>query len=241
FQVTDNVSNCVAYFEETTTAISAMTLSVTPTNVQCNGADDGLVDFEVFDYDPAATDLTYTVVDQLTGIAVGTLGSAGTIVGPLAAPGTGETGTATNLPPGTYTLIIEEVGGTQCTVAENFFISEPTPIGINLVSNVNANCNIGAQVTVDGVGGTPPYEFAFVVDGAAAAGYTSSASATLDPATSLLWDVYVRDANNCEVTPPLDVTIVVDPSPVITANLVDNCATEGNFEILVERTPAAPT
>src|SRR5690606_716077 len=28
FQVTDNVSNCVAYFEETTTAISAMTLSV---------------------------------------------------------------------------------------------------------------------------------------------------------------------------------------------------------------------
>src|SRR5690606_5295225 len=173
------------------------------------------VAFEVADFHPAATDLTYTLVDQLTGIPVGTLGSSGNVGGPLAALGTGETGTATDLPPGTYTLIVEVVGVTQCTVSENFFISEPTPIGINLINNINANCNIGAQVTVDGTGATPPYEYAFVVDGAAAAGYTSSATAELDPAVSLDWDVYVRDANGCEIAIPLDVIIIEEPSPVI--------------------------
>src|SRR5690606_36275837 len=153
------------------------------------------------------------------------------------------TGTATGLPPGTYTLLIEEVGvlSTQCTVTENFFISEPTPIGINLVNNINANCNIGAQVTVDGTGATPPYEYAFVVDGAAATGYTSSATAELDPAVSLEWDIYVRDAKGCEITIPVDVTIIEVPSPVIALSVVDNCVTEGNFQVLVERTPAAPT
>ncbi|ELY2018757.1 SprB repeat-containing protein, partial [Flavobacterium psychrophilum] len=45
------------------------------------------------------------------------------------------------------------------------------------------------------------------------------------------YDVYVRDAYGCIKTVP--VTIGLDPSPIITANLVDACVAQGTYKINV--------
>ncbi len=66
---------------------------------------------------------------------------------------------------------------------------------------MNANCNSGALVTVQGTGGTPSYTYAFVADGVTpiATDYTASNNATL--AVTLPspnnYDVWVKDANDC--------------------------------------------
>ncbi len=62
--------------------------------------------------------------------------------------------------------------------------------------------------------------------------FTEDETLNLNPATSLLWDVYARDVNGC-ISPVLDITISLDTTPDISLTLVDACAVEGNFAITV--------
>ncbi len=84
---------------------------------------------------------------------------------------------------------------------------------------MNANCNSGALVTVQGTGGTPSYTYAFVADGVTpiATDYTASNNATL--AVTLPspnnYDVWVKDANDC--TFKLDVAVAFDATPTMVA------------------------
>ncbi|MCK0137425.1 hypothetical protein MWU82_24005, partial [Arenibacter sp. S6351L] len=96
--------------------------------------------------------------------------------------------------------------------------------------NINANCNIGAQVTVQATGGNGGYTYAFVQDGAVVnpGDYSASASNILDPSTNLNWDVWVKDAMDC--TYKIDVVIAEDPMPTVSlpAYADDQCTSNGN-------------
>ena len=106
----------------------------------------------------------------------------------------------------------------QFTTNSATLTAPAVPLSVAISSNVNANCNTGAQVTSQGSGGTPAYQYAYVIAGAAApaaGAYSTNPTATLNPTTSLSWDVYVRDANNC-VGAKVNFSIAKDPTPTIT-------------------------
>lgn len=116
----------------------------------------------------------------------------------------------------TYSLTVTD-NTTLCTAtAINITITQPLALTLVTATNINANCTTNAQVSVTAGGGTPNYTYAFKVDGVApvALDYNASNSAVLDPAISLLWDVWVKDAKGC--TTKLDVTIVKDALPTVT-------------------------
>ncbi|MEN2402598.1 T9SS type B sorting domain-containing protein, partial [Flavobacterium sp. MC2016-06] len=121
-------------------------------------------------------------------------------------------------------VITDEMTGCQATVT--VAVAQSTPLTLVQATNVNANCNNGAQVSVTASGGVAPYEYSFVAAGSPAGTYGNSNAAILDPATATAWDVYVKDANGCVITAPLRINIAADPLPTgITANVVSQCPT----------------
>ncbi|WP_242206733.1 SprB repeat-containing protein, partial [Aestuariivivens insulae] len=187
----------------------------TITNVDCSGNSSGVLAYTVQNYDATVTDIHYEVLDALTLNPI-TTPINGALTGPAGGP---TSGNITNLPAGNYVLTVREETGTLCSNAFTFEITEPIqPVTASITTNVSANCNQNAQVAVNASGGTPPYEYAFVVDGAlpGAGDWTSSNLAFLDPTVNTNWDVYVRDANGCNIAIPLDVMIATDPTPSVT-------------------------
>ncbi|MCQ0112847.1 T9SS type B sorting domain-containing protein [Zhouia amylolytica] len=236
FKATDNVNGCISYVEVDIPSISSMTLTLSTTDVLCTAADDGTVTFSVDQYDATTTELKYTILNSVTNTSLGAAYEGN--IPSIPQPGPTSDVTVGNLPPGDYVLLIEEVDGLQCTVTETFRITEPTPVDISLIDQTNANCNDGAFVTVRGSGGTGPYEYAFVENGVAptVTDYITNATSELDPAVNTEWDVWVKDSNGC--TDVLDVTIILDPSPIISAIVVDDCVNEGSFAVDVNLTTA---
>ncbi|MEN2414582.1 T9SS type B sorting domain-containing protein [Flavobacterium mesophilum] len=196
FEVKD-ANNCT--YEESYTIDPVTNIAVAgqlTADVSCNGGNDGSATFTVSNNTGA---FTYAFT---TG--TGTLALSGNVV------------TATGLVAGNYVLQVTD-NTTQCTATASITVGQPA--ALSLVANpfVNANCNADAQASVVASGGTAPYTYSFVVRGAGAGTYTSSDSAMLNPATSLDWDVYVKDAHNCVITAPLQISIVKDASPTIVA------------------------
>ncbi len=237
FQAIDTGTMCSSYVEVTIPTLSSIDVVATPTvtDVTCFGDTNGSITFRIEGFDPTVTDINYSVLETLTNNPASGPGVyTGTATGPVGGP-TGSV-TINDIVPGDYILYFEEVGGTQCSNTYAFRILEPTPISLSLADNNNANCNEDAQVTVLASGGTGPYTYAFVPDGAPAnpGDYTVSNYAELDPAIDLNWDVYAQDASGCIVSPHLDVAIVADPEPVISAAVLNQCAAaEGGFIIRV--------
>ncbi|TNJ46386.1 T9SS type B sorting domain-containing protein [Tamlana fucoidanivorans] len=202
FTVTDE-NGC--YYTESYTIEPVTNITVSGlliSDALCTGDSNGAVDFTVANYASAYT------VTLLSG--TGTISQSGGTV------------SLTNLVADTYTIEVTDAT-TGCTDQATIVVSEPTTITLAEIDNINANCNFGAQVTVQATGGTSPYEYAFVVDSATPTNlnYANSASAILDPATSTDWDVWVRDANGC--TDMIDVTITTDPLPTVTVpSISDN-------------------
>lgn len=102
---------------------------------------------------------------------------------------------------------------TGCTSTTSIDVSQSAALGLTLDTNINATCNMGAQVSVTASGGVTPYAYSFVVSGDPAGTYSPSNTAILDPAISTTWDVYVQDGNSCTISTPLTVTIATDPVP----------------------------
>ncbi|RED49314.1 T9SS type B sorting domain-containing protein [Seonamhaeicola aphaedonensis] len=229
FEVLDTSTGCT-YIEQVPAIPSPSSIAVTgtPTDVTCYelpALNNGSFDFTVTGYDGA--DLTWEVFENLTNTTTGITGSV------LGLGGANYSDSVSGLAPGDYYLLVSEtdLGSTQCTAIVNFQIKEPTELILAEVTNINANCNQDAQVAVNAGGGTPPYEYAFVVDGTipSAGDWTSSSLAFLDPTASNDWDVYVRDLNGCNIALPLDVTITDDTLPTVTVPAIadDQCTSYG--------------
>ncbi|WP_035646770.1 SprB repeat-containing protein, partial [Flavobacterium sp. ASV13] len=142
----------------------------------------------------------------------------------------GDVITLTGMSNGNYTLAVVD-NTTGCPANATITIAEPANALSATFATVNANCLVGtSKVTVTAAGGTIAYKYAFIHDGATlnASDFGPSNVAYLDPATTD-WDVYVRDANNCQVK--LDVTIAKDNAPTVTASAVGQCLGVGTYTI----------
>ncbi|WP_136480940.1 T9SS type B sorting domain-containing protein [Cognatitamlana onchidii] len=236
FQVED-AGGCIAVIEVTTPVLSPINLNaVTATDVNCHGGNDGTVSFTVSDYDASVTSLYYEIVDRLTNDPI-IPAQNGTLTGLTGSPASAS---ILGLGAGDYTLLVREANGTLCNTSQMFQIRQPIqPLLSTVASKENANCNVGAQIVLTTAGGTGPYTYA-----AGAPGFSPSPSdfglsnvLNVDYATGTNWDIVVRDANNCETR--LSETIGLDPEPVITASVNNQCTvTEGSFTLDVAMTTA---
>lgn len=243
FIVHDNDTNC-EYYQEATVPVSADSGMVpvidATTNVTCTGAADGTADFTVSGH--LGTDVSYEVFVTNTNV---TTGISDFVSGPVGGP---VSGTATGIPPGEYYILFTEVDGPNagCVIGSDPFVIQQSPalLDVNATSTNDNACSDVGTITAIAQNGTPPYEFQLEL--ASAVGPTiatwvgGNTTGFFNNVADGNYIVYVKDANDCiqETTP---ITVILEPAPVIALSIVDNCATEGNFQILVQRTPAAPT
>jgi gliding motility-associated-like protein len=221
FRVNDLTTGC--YFDipeyniasfNTIQVVASATIPVT-----CFGDSNGAIAITVSGYSGS---YNYQVFDS-TGTAYGGVGAGNTTTNPLVIPG---------LPAGNYTVRVTATQSPFCNVTSNVttVASPSAAVGLTLVSNINANCTSGAQVTVNGTGGTPGYTYAFAQDGVVpvATDYAASNTATLSPAVNTQWDVYVKDSRGCINF--INVTIASDPLPTVTVPTVatDQCTSTGS-------------
>ncbi|WP_298553727.1 T9SS type B sorting domain-containing protein [uncultured Algibacter sp.] len=236
FQVIDS-GGCFSIIEVTTPILSAIDIdAVTTTDVSCNGDNDGTVNFTVLNYDASVTSIYYEVQDELTNTPI-IPAQNGTFTG---LTGASVSGSISGLPAGNYTLFVREADGTLCTTSELFEIIQPIqPLVSAVTSEINANCNVGAQVTITATGGTGPYQYASGAPGfvPVLADFGTNNVLNLDYAIRMNWDIVVRDVNGCEIR--INETIDLDPEPIIDALLNNQCTiAEGDFEIDVTLTTA---
>ena len=235
FRVTDNVTGCYFTSAPYTIApydlIEAIATAVTP--VTCFGDMDGELSVQVNNY---LGNYTYQVFDDTAAAITGVI-ATDTSVNPR---------TISGLPAGNLYVEIIATDTPFCDDLTNTItIGSPSaPVGLVVVSNSNANCNIGAQVSVQGSGGTPGYTYAFMPTGniPVPADYGASASAVLTPAIYPAdYDIYIQDINGC--TTFITVTVDEDPLPTVTAPAyaTDQCTSNGtSFTFTVVGTGVAP-
>ncbi|WP_456315732.1 hypothetical protein, partial [Pseudomonas shirazensis] len=215
FQVTD-ANGCTYQESYTISPVTNITIAgQLVSNVVCNGEANGAVKF--------------TVANYAGGYTAALTAGAGTLTT------TGNTVNVTGLVPGTYTVRVTDAI-TGCIADASVIVTQPALLELDLISNVNANCNFGAKVSVLAKGGTPTYKYQFVQDGATPnpLDYDTVDNAVLDPLVNTAWDVYAIDANECTVK--LDVTIGTDALPTIDPSAVLYCYKGGPVPITITGT-----
>lgn len=138
-----------------------------------------------------------------------------------------DSGSFTDLAPGSYTVTITDENG--CTVDVSLDIVSPELLEATLVSTVNVSCFGGAdgEITIDAVGGVVDYEFS--IDGGAFV-----PGGTFTDLTAGSYDFEVRDANGCLSTITVDIT---EP-PALTLDLVSTVdvtcfgGSDGSIEVI---------
>ena len=208
FRVTDNVTGCYYTTTPYTIApydvIDVQATAITP--VTCFGDSDGAMNLQVNNY---SGNYTYEVLDN-TGTSITGVVASNTSTNPRIISG---------LPAGNFTVRVIATDTPFCDdITNTVTIASPsTAISLTETNNVNANCNIGAQISVRANGGTPGYTYAFMPSGSlpTAANYNTNATATVNPAVyPANYDVYVQDSRGCFTF--ITVTVNEDPLPTVT-------------------------
>lgn len=235
FVVYDSTTGCY-YFEQAAAPVptnSTMVVNpLTANNVTCIGAADGSVTFTVTGIGAGATSVNYTIYNAQTNIPITPLpGPTGIIPAPF--PST----TYGPLAPGNYYIQLTENGGVNggCgIISSTFTISQSsTPLAVSATAT-NDNCNTNAGIiTAVGTGGTAPYRYSFVLSplGPGTWGVPGANTYNVESGT---YNVYVQDANGCIRS--TTVTVNLDPTPVISASLVNACVAQGTYQINVSLT-----
>lgn len=205
-------------------------------------------------------ELTYTVLGS-TGIL--DIEIRNTITGALFIAETRtETTFSYQVPEGAYSILVYD-NGTTCSdgAQADAILNEPR---VDIIENINSNCNADGQLTVRGSGGTPypssgpgslpdgsPYEYAYVpagtpvdVDGTLTPAdpsddFITTTTVTLPgaPAPGSDYDVWVRDFRNCAYR--ISAAVITEDPPLpaptkIVNNQCDVSTPVGGFEIIVE-------
>ncbi|CAM3599026.1 T9SS type B sorting domain-containing protein [Flavobacterium chungbukense] len=231
FQVQDN-NACVSVLEVAIPKLSSIDITaISTTNVTCNSTpalSNGTVNATASNYSSGATHLRFEVVDQFSNTS---------FVPPIAFnvptnyPNPVSYGFA-SLPVGSYTLVVKEIGGTECSTSTTFEIKQPVqPVSVSVVSQTKDNCNADARVTVKGTGGTGTYQYTFVADGdpEPTTGYSSTNPLVINYEAGADWDIWVKDANGC--TAKVDVTIDKDLAPTLKVGPAVPCFTGIAFTV----------
>ncbi len=234
FIVYDASTDC-SYYEPATTPIPTnSTLTVTAlssNNITCTGSADGNVSFTVTSIYGTPVNVDYEIFDSLT---LATAGVSGSDIVP--AGGSLSLTDLGPLPFGNYFVLINEISGPNagCGVVTVPFNITESEILLSLTASVeqNANCNASSgQISAIGQNGTAPYVYQITTTPAAPLSTDPSwATASTFNVDAGNYYVHVMDAYNCIISSPVNV-VPLDPSPVISAVLNDQCTAEGEFEI----------
>jgi gliding motility-associated-like protein len=140
-------------------------------------------------------------------------------------PGAQTTGSISNLSSGTYTLTSVDSRG--CTITSFATITEPAPLVINFISQVNVSCFGGTNgiVTASPAGGTPNYTYLWAPGGATTASRNSLQAGT--------YTVTVTDYKGCSATNSVTITAPTAPltvSPTI-ADVTCNGVSNGSIAL----------
>ncbi|MDV7137619.1 T9SS type B sorting domain-containing protein [Maribacter sp. TH_r10] len=228
YEITDTVTNCSVIVEHIIAPYNLIDVTATMvSDATCSDSFDGEISVTLTGYTGT---FNYQVLDNTGAPVVGASGTDTALADPY-------TFTASStLDAGTYTVQITETAYPECVATSNSVtIDAPEPLVLNLLGNINANCNeTNAIVTMQATGGTAPYSYGAAISGAGDPGvYPFDNTVELDPTTSLNWDIYVQDANGCVIAVPYAITVATDTTPDISLAIVDACADEGDFGIIV--------
>lgn len=228
YEVLDTVTNCSITIEHTVAPYDLIEVTaVVTSDATCSDSADGTIEVTITGY---IGTFNYQVLDSSGAFVAGAAGASNATSDPFvfAVPAT--------LPAGIFSVQITETAFPNCVGTSNqVTIDAPEPLALQLISNVNANCNAAnAIVTVQATGGTAPYTYGASVRGGGVPGaFAFDTTVELDPSVSLDWDIYVRDVNNCVIALPLEISVDTDTSPDISLVLDDKCAPEGSFSVTV--------
>ncbi|HEU4790001.1 MAG TPA: T9SS type B sorting domain-containing protein [Flavobacterium sp.] len=218
FKVTDanGCSDTESFTVDPVTPIAIIGQNIS--NVLCNADNTGIAKYTVSGFSSTGN---YTVTITTVPAALSfTQSQIGDVI------------TLSDLVVGSYTVTVKDKT-TGCSKSDVVTITQPPVLTLVLTSNVNANCSVTTSaVTVTAGGGTPGYTYAFMQNNVAplAANYGPSSTANLNPTTNTLWDVWVKDAKGCETK--LDVTILKDGIPTVTATVQNQCTGTGSSFVI---------
>ena len=229
YEVLDITTNCSVIVEHTIAPYNLINVTASlVTDATCSDSSDGQLQINITGYTGT---FDYQVLDNLGNPIVGANGSDNASSDPynFVIPQT--------LAAGTYTIRVTETAYPECIAVTNAVtIDAPEEVTVVEVSNTPANCTTDAIVVVQASGGTAGYTYAVLVDGSPVptlvGAFTEDETLNLDPTTSLVWDVYARDANGC-ISQVLDISISVDTTPDISLTLNDACAVENTYVVSV--------
>ncbi len=141
-------------------------------------------------------------------------------------PGGQITASITNQASGTYTAIVTDSKGCQSIAFAT--ITEPTPLVVNFVNQVNVSCFGGSNGSVGASpsGGTPNYTYSWLPGG--------STNATLSNIPIGTYTVTVSDNNLCIAT---NTVLIIQPTDIITTSTVTNVSCNGGSNGTISLTP----
>ncbi|WP_440121260.1 T9SS type B sorting domain-containing protein [Tenacibaculum sp. Ill] len=219
FEVRDN-NNCSATAEATVVVEPALQFTATPTNIACNGGNDGTIQVNLTGGDATG----YTLEYSRDGFST-----------------TNNTGVFSGLSVGSYTIDIRASKNTyQCTYQVSATITEPPALSAEVVKERDYNCGAGGKVRFfNEQGGTGSYEYGIGVVDTSTGNVTSinyysfddngSAEAVFNSLTPGTYRFYIRDENGCVYVIPGDIEIFDSPNaPQLVPDITYNCDGTGN-------------
>ncbi len=193
--VTD-ANNCVFVVDnqQVTQPAALVVTDTTITNASCFGECDGSISITVTDgTGPYTYAWSQIFIQQITGNG---------------------TPNVTELCKGLYSVTITDAQNCSITI-DSLEITEPTPIFTNGISLTNVSCNGGSdgEISLDILGGVPPYTYAWS---------NGDNTSTISNLTAGTYSVTVTDANNC--TYQENNIQINEPQPLNTQLAVDYTA-----------------
>jgi hypothetical protein len=136
----------------------------------------------------------------------------------------GQTTATVSVPAGTYSVTVSDVSG--CTRTNSFTVTQPSPLAVNLVSQVNVACFNGStgSVQVEGAGGVAPYSYEW------SGGQTTTQISSLIAGS---YTVTVTDANGCTA---ISIIAITQPTPLsagitILSNVTCSGGNNGSMQV----------
>ena len=183
---------------------SQISISVSPSNITCNGANDGTAEVFVSGGTPYSSEPHYTYV--------------------WTDADTSTTAAVTNLEPNvSYMVYVSDENG--CTESQEVILTQPEPLTISIDSISNVKCFGGSdgEIVVNAIGGTDPYKYRWSNGG------KFNAVTGIEIGTYV---ITVTDLNDCEATATIEITEpeIIEISNVTTATSCQD-SKDGSAEV----------
>ena len=211
-------SNCLF---ETQFSLENITIEDTLVHPTCSGQDNGSIDITV---SGGSGNFSYTWTASAGGTVPATQVNSEDL---------------SDLAPGTYEVVVEDLDESNCTVTKSYTIAYTNTLAVT-ASATDVSCfnSTDGVVTATATGGVAPYDYIWERETPAGSGTWTTLvnSQTLDPVGIGDYRVTVTDANGCTiqssvvtVARPDDFSLTIDPASVTDVSC--NGGADGNFTV----------